>query len=278
AGPLLPLYARPSQLFVKGNGCYLTDQHGKTYLDFTSGIAVNALGHAHPKVVEIISDQAKKLIHLSNLYHNEYAEGLAQQIVDSIGSENEQLSGAQVFFCNSGTEANEGKARGLNVKYAKVTYPEDKKKIGVISFSNAFHGRTLGALSATPNPKYQKPFLPLMEGFKTVPFNDMASVDSIDESTCAVIMEPIQGEGGIHPASPAFAKAVRDKCSQVGALLIFDEVQCGVGRTGKLFGFENLPLPGTDDSKDAVSKSYVSPDIVTMAKPLAAGLPLGAVV
>lgn len=253
------------------------DSSGRRYIDFTSGIAVNALGHNHPKVVEIIRDQAGKLIHLSNLYHNEYAQGLAQMIIDSL-SKDPKMDKGQVFFSNSGTEANEGAFKFAR-KYAKEKYPHQTGKYEVISFSNAFHGRTFAALSATPNPKYQKPFVPLMPGFKSLPFNEMSSIDAIGENACAVIIEPVQGEGGIHAASKEFLYALNRKCEQVGALLIYDEIQCGIGRTGKMFGFQSFCLPGCTPTRcETDPKSCISPDIITMAKPLAAGLPLGAVV
>ena len=249
SGPLLPLYARPSQLFTHGEGCYLVDSTGQRFIDFTSGIAVNALGHNHPKVVEIISKQAGRLIHLSNLYHNEYAQGLAQMIIDSL-EKDPKMDKGQVFFSNSGTEANEGLlcfslslvvsllltfcqyagAFKFARKYAKEIYPNRPEKYEVVSFSSAFHGRTFAALSATPNAKYQKPFLPLMAGFKSLPFNDVASLDKIGENVCAVIVEPVQGEGGIHAASKEFLRALRKKCDDVGALLIYDEIQVRLAR------------------------------------------------
>ncbi|KAJ2996375.1 acetylornithine aminotransferase [Globomyces sp. JEL0801] len=231
---LLPIYGRPPNVFVRGEGCWLYDSDGKKFLDFTAGIAVNALGHNHKNVVELVSDQVKKIIHLSNLYHNEYAEGLAQRMVQSL-KDDPKLNKAQVFFSNTGTEANEGAFKFAR-KYAKSTFP-NQDKFEIISFSHAFHGRTMGALSATPNLKYQKPFFPLLPGFKTLPFNDIEALESITTETCAVIIEPIQGEGKAIP--------------------------CGVGRTGKMYGFTNFGS---------------SPDIITMAKPLANGLPLGAIV
>ncbi|KAI8898272.1 acetylornithine aminotransferase from Thermotoga Maritima At 1.40 A resolution [Globomyces pollinis-pini] len=257
---LLPIYGRPPNVFVRGEGCWLYDSDGKKFLDFTAGIAVNALGHNHKNVVELVSDQVKKIIHLSNLYHNEYAEGLAQRMVQSL-KDDPKLNKAQVFFSNTGTEANEGAFKFAR-KYAKSTFP-NQDKFEIISFSHAFHGRTMGALSATPNLKYQKPFFPLLPGFKTLPFNDIEALESITTETCAVIIEPIQGEGGIHPVNSEFFSRLRQKCDETGALLIADEIQCGVGRTGKMYGFTNFGS---------------SPDIITMAKPLANGLPLGAIV
>jgi predicted acetylornithine/succinylornithine family transaminase len=256
---LLGLYARPAQIFIKGQGLTLTDSTGKTYLDFTAGIAVNALGHNDPNITKIITDQSQKLIHLSNLYHNEYQEGLANQIQTSL-SKSKFTSDPKLFFCNSGTEATEAAFKFAR-KYQKIKNIGDK--FGVVSFLGGFHGRTMGSLSATPNPKYQEYFRPLVPGFKHLPFNNIEKLNEIDGSVGAVILEPIQGEGGIIPATKEFFQAVRDKCDEVGALMIADEIQCGIGRTGKMFGFENYGC---------------APDIITMAKPIANGLPLGAVV
>ncbi|KAJ3270687.1 acetylornithine aminotransferase [Terramyces sp. JEL0728] len=244
---LLPLYGRPPNVFTHGQGCYLVDKNEKKFLDFTAGIAVNALGHGDLKIAEIIHDQAKKLIHLSNLYHNEYAEGLAELMIASL--KDTTLNDAQVFFCNSGTEANEGAFKFAR-KYARTIHPAEPNRFKIVSFKNAFHGRTMAALSATPNTKYQTPFFPLMQGFYTLDYNDIESLSQIDGDVCAVIVEPIQGEGGINLATDEFMQAVREKCNETGALLIFDEIQ-----------------------------NYdVEPDILTMAKPMANGLPLGSVI
>jgi acetylornithine aminotransferase len=209
-------------------------------LDMNAGIAVNALGHNHPVVTELIAEQAKEMIHLSNLYHHPYGGPFAKELVTRLPCSKSDCPGvgvcsscrekgrldtdAQVFFCNSGAEANEGA-----IKFArKVGKQRDPKgeKIEVVSFSNAFHGRTLGALSATPSPKYQKPFFPLVPGFKKGTFNDtQEALELITEKTCAVIIEPIQGEGGIHVSKKSFLEAIRTKCDQIGALLIFDEIQ-----------------------------------------------------
>lgn len=276
---LVGLYARPTDFVVShGKGCYLFDTHGKQYLDLTAGIAVNALGHGDKNITQLCADQAGKLVHLSNLYHNEPATRLATLITESLvcgkqgckglakcGCEKTPLTGAQIFFSNSGTEANEGAFKFCR-KYAKHHSSDLRKdkKINILSFHNAFHGRSMGALSATPNPKYQKPFLPLVPGFSNVAFNDAAAAkQSITDDTCAVIVEPVQGEGGIHVASTPFLQTLRTECDRVGALLIFDEIQCGVGRTGSLFGYQT---------------SGVVPDIITMAKPLANGVPIGAIV
>jgi acetylornithine/succinyldiaminopimelate/putrescine aminotransferase len=240
---LLPLYARPPLVIAKGEGCVLTDTQGRAFLDMNSGIAVNALGHNHPRVVKVIAEQAKEMIHLSNLYHHPYGGPFAKALVDALGCDQPACPGvghcqsgcsskgrlgpdSKVFFCNSGAEANEGA-----IKFArKVGKNLDSSgaKNEIVSFMNAFHGRTLGALSATPSPKYQKPFLPLVPGFIKAPFNDtQAAMEAISSKTCAVIVEPIQGEGGIHVSHRKFLMALREKCDQVGALLIFDEIQVG---------------------------------------------------
>ncbi|KAJ3188916.1 acetylornithine aminotransferase [Gaertneriomyces sp. JEL0708] len=264
---LLQLYGRPNVIFTHGQGCYLYDQAGRKFLDMNAGIAVNALGHADRELQSVIADQAGKLIHLSNLYHNEYAGPFAKAIVDSLPHVPGGALGqnSKVFFCNSGTEANEAAIKFAR-KYARKNLPsnETNTKINVISFSNAFHGRSLGALSATPNIKYQAPFAPLLPGFQHAPLNDIETADKmIDEKTCAVIIEPVQGEGGIHLTDKKFLQFLRKKCDEVGAALIFDEIQCGLGRTGTLFAYENYS---------------VSPDILSIAKPLANGIPIGAVV
>lgn len=237
---LLPLYARPPLMIKDGKGCYLFDSQGRRYLDLNAGIAVNALGHGHPVVMAAIEAQ-KHLIHLSNLYHHPYAGPFAKILVESLGCDQPSCPGlsacsdncsdkgrlgleSKVFFCNSGTEANEGAIKFAR-KVGKAHDPSGKK-MGIVSFGNAFHGRTLGSLSATPSPKYQKPFYPLVPGFKKAPFNDVReAIAAIDETTCGVIVEPVQGEGGIHVSQREFLHALRKRCDQVGALLIFDEIQ-----------------------------------------------------
>ena len=216
---LLKLYARPEQIFIRGQGCFLYDSKNKKYLDFTSGIAVNALGHNDAGCVDVIAAQSKKLIHLSNLYHGEHAEQLAQMMVKNL---KHRLLNAKVFFCNSGAEANEGAFKFAR-KYAKRNNSTNKN--GIISFSSGFHGRTFGALSATPNPKYQSPFLPLLPNFETIKFNDYSALDRVNESTAAVIVEPLQGEGGVFPIDPKFFQALRDKCDENDTVLICDEIQ-----------------------------------------------------
>ncbi|KAG0175624.1 acetylornithine aminotransferase [Apophysomyces sp. BC1034] len=256
-------YGRPDLVLSHGKGCYVYDTDGRQFLDFTAGIAVNALGHSDPEVAQVLYEQANKLVHISNLYHNENAGVLAENLVTTT-RENDgpsQAWASKVFLSNSGTEANEGALKFAR-KWGKHVSGPAKHKI--VCFSNAFHGRSFGALSATPKPKYQDPFTPLVPGFSTVPYNDIEqAVAAITDETCGVIMEPIQGEGGIHPASQEFISAVRKRCTEKKALLIYDEIQCGLGRTGKLWGYQQF--------------EGVQPDILTMAKPLANGVPIGAI-
>lgn len=251
---LLQTYARPDFVLVRGEGMTLYDSEGNAYQDWVAGIAVNALGYNDAGVNERIHAQLTSgLIHLSNLYHNAPQAELARLLVARSFAD-------RVFFSNSGTEANEGA-----LKFARrVAYNNGKtNKTGLVTFSHAFHGRTMGSLSLTPKEKYQKPFQPLLPNVTIAEYNDIASAKAaINDDTCAVILEPIQGEGGIHIATPEFLQAVRELCDAHDAVLIFDEVQCGVGRTGKLWAHE---------------WTGVTPDIMTIAKPLAAGLPIGAI-
>ncbi|RHZ76483.1 hypothetical protein Glove_197g8 [Diversispora epigaea] len=266
----LNTYARPPIIFSHGKGCRVYDLAEREYLDFTAGIAVNALGHSDPEVAHVISEQANKLVHLSNLYHNEHAGELAEYLVESTRAGG-GFEASKVFFTNSGTEANEGAlkfARKWGKFYGKKGINDgsvNTEKFGVISFSNAFHGRSFGALSATPTKKYQSPFTPMLPGFVSAPFNDLNKINEfVNDTTCAVIVEPIQGEGGVWEASVPFLESLRKRCDDVGALLIFDEIQCGLGRTGKLWAHQNFP-------------KSCHPDILTMAKPLANGFPIGAI-
>ncbi|KAJ3068950.1 acetylornithine aminotransferase [Podochytrium sp. JEL0797] len=267
---LLGLYPQPPLVFTHGQGSTLFDSQGQSFLDFNAGIAVNALGHNDKDVAEAIGDQAKRLIHLSNLYQNEFGAKCAGKLVENLSGSTEERKewwgkdhSCKVFFCNSGTEANEAALKFAR-KHSLTTRPT-KHATSVLSFSHAFHGRTMGALSATPNKKYQAPFAPLVPGFVTSPFNDVTALDSVDfDSLCAVIVEPMQGEGGVFPASTEFLEAIRRKCNESGALLIFDEIQCGIGRSGKMFMHHWTPT--------------VNPDILTLAKPLANGLPMGATI
>ena len=249
---LLENYKRAPITFVAGEGCELIDENGERYLDCIGGIAVCALGHAHPAITAAVCEQAGKLVHASNLFSHEPASTLARELAKRSGFE-------RVFFCNSGTEANEAAIK-LARKFAHRSGQPARKTI--LSCEGGFHGRTMGALAATANKAYHEGFDPLPGGFETVPFNDAAALDAaLGEHVAALIVEPVQGENGVLPATREFLQAARDLCTQRGALLIFDEVQCGMGRTGPLFAFEHFG---------------VRPDIVTLAKALANGLPIGA--
>ena len=249
---IVPTYKRPEVVFHHGEGAYLFDTEGKRYLDFASGIAVNALGHADPEWNETVAKQAGQLVHISNLFHSEPHVQLASLLVETSFAD-------RAFFCNSGAEANEAA-----LKFArKRSYAAGaKNKTHIVAFENGFHGRTLGALSVTHNPRYRDPFAPLVPNVRFAPYDDVeAARAAIGDDTCAVIVEPIQGEGGVHAASTVFLHALRKRCDEVGALLIFDEVQCGLGRTGYLWAHQAYE---------------VEPDMMTAAKPLANGLPIGA--
>lgn len=247
-------YNRFPVTFVKGEGAYLYDESGKKYLDFVAGIAVNNLGHCHGAVVEAVKEQSQNMMHISNLYWNVPQIELAKLIVENSFAD-------KAFFCNSGTEANEAAIK-LARKYSKIKHGAGRYEI--ITMAQSFHGRTMGSLAATGQTKYQQGFEPIIEGFRYAPFNDFDSLkNTVTEKTCAVMMEPLQGEGGIYESTPEFIRNVRKLCDERGLLLIFDEVQCGMGRTGKLFAYENYG---------------VAPDIMTLAKALGGGLPLGAMV
>ncbi len=249
---VLGVYKRPPIVFERGEGVWLYDTEGNRYLDLVAGIAVNALGYGDPEVPRIMAEQAQKLIHISNLYHTEPHARLAKLLCEHSFAD-------KVFFCNSGAEANEAALKFAR-KYARTHYGEGKTTI--VAFEGAFHGRTFGALAVTPRPHYQDPFRPLMPDVRIAPFNDPEGARAaITEDVCAVIVEPIQGEGGIRPATREFLQALREATTAVGALLIFDEVQCGLGRSGTLWAHEQYG---------------VTPDILTVAKPLAGGLPMGA--
>jgi predicted acetylornithine/succinylornithine family transaminase len=245
-------YARYPVLLVRGKGTRVWDQEGEEYLDFVSGLAVCNLGHCHPRVVKTIQEQAEKLIHVSNFYYIEPQIQLASLLCKHSFAD-------KVFFCNSGAEANEG-AFKLARKFAKEKAGKDRYEI--ITMERSFHGRTLATLTATGQEKFHKGYDPLMPGFKYVPFNDIGAVkNAIDPKTCAVMVEPIQGEGGVNCPSEGYLKALRDICDEKRLLLIFDEVQVGMGRTGKLFAYEH---------------EGVEPDMLTLAKSLAGGVPIGA--
>jgi acetylornithine/N-succinyldiaminopimelate aminotransferase len=245
-------YGRLPMTVVKGDGVWVWDTEGKRYLDFVTGLAVNSLGHNHPAVVSAIQEQAKELIHISNLYWIPNQVALAERLVKHSFAD-------KVFFCNSGAEANEGAIK-LARKYAKKNVGPQKNE--VVSLSNSFHGRTLATLTLTGQTKYQEGYDPLPAGFSYAVMNDLEDLCSkVGQNTAAVFIEPIQGEGGVIPASKEFLQEARALCDRYGALLIFDEVQCGVGRTGKLFAYE---------------WSGVTPDIMTLAKALGGGVPIGA--
>jgi len=244
-------YARLPVVFVRGEGCFVYDADGKEYLDLVAGIAVNGLGHCPPKVVEAIREQAGTLMHTSNLYHTVPQPKLAKLLVEISGM-------TKAFFCNSGAEANEA-AMKLARKAAKASGNEAKFEI--VTAEQSFHGRTMGAITATGQPKYQKAFEPLVPGFRYVPYNDTDALKAaVGENTCAVILEPVQGESGVHPANPEYLKAARELCDKLNAALVFDEVQTGLGRTGKMFGYQHFG---------------VVPDIMTLAKTLGGGFPIG---
>ncbi len=253
---LLSTYERQPILFVRGRGVYLWDSRGKRYLDFLSGIGVNALGHDHPVIQATIKRQAGRLIHVSNLFFHEYQAELARMLTEISGLD-------RAFFCNSGTEAWEG-ALKLARAFAQMNNTNGHKpKWRILAMENSFHGRTFGALATTGQPKYRAPFVPLMPGVSFVKFNDLEDLQrKFDSSVCAVCIETIQGEGGICPVNPEFLKLASRLTKQSGALLVLDEIQCGLGRTGRHFAYQHYG---------------VLPDVVTVAKPLACGLPLGAI-
>jgi acetylornithine/N-succinyldiaminopimelate aminotransferase len=240
-----------------GKGCYVNDDTGKEYLDFAAGIAVSILGHGNQRVASAIALQAQTLLHASNYYHTQPSIQLAKQLTDLSGYDS-------VFFCNSGTEANEGAIKFARAAHFRSTTPHGvNKRPRTICFERCFHGRTLGALSATHSSRYREPFAPLLPGFEFLPFNDVDALKAaMNSDVTAVILEPVQGEGGVWPCSIEFIHAVAELCKQTGAIFICDEIQCSLGRLGSHFAFQ---------------KFEVSPDIITLAKPLAAGLPMGAV-
>ena len=249
---ILNTYNRYPVVFEKGEGCFLYTKDGEKFLDMGSGIAVTLLGHCHPELVKAVKEQAETLWHTSNLYYSTPVADLAEKLINATGAK-------RVFFCNSGAEANEG-ALKLARKYGKQNGKTNKTKI--ISMYHSFHGRTMATVTVTAQEKYQKPFYPLLPDVYYAEYNDLDSVKNLmDDDVCAVILEPIQGEGGVHPASHDFLKGVRDLCDKHDALLIYDEVQCGMGRTGSLFCHMQY--------KDC------TPDVFTTAKGLAGGLPLG---
>lgn len=251
---LMNTYRRPPVVFVRGRGCYLYDHRGRKYLDFLGGLAVNALGYSHPRLSRVIRRESTRAVHLSNLFHHLYQGPLARKLAEWSGLE-------RVFFTNSGTEAIEGA-----IKLARLAAHKrgTEGKTRILALENSFHGRTFGALSITHPSKYREPFAPLVPGVEFVRFNDVADLEAkFDDSVCAIVIEPIQGEGGIFPVSTPFWTRARDLASHYGAALIADEIQSGLGRTGRAFAYQ---------------RHTGLPDIVVVAKPLAGGLPLGAIV
>lgn len=256
---LLNVYSRYNKIFEKGKGTYIYDNEGNEYLDFVSGISVNCLGHASPVITKVLTEQSQKLVHISNLYYSQPQLDLANKL-----TENSEME--SIFFTNSGTEAIE-LALKIARKYGNnLSYDENGNKIAdkteIIYMKNSFHGRSTGALAVTGQPKYQKPFEPLMKNVTECNFNDVEDLKAkVSEKTAAIILEPIQGESGLESATPEFMEAIKELSEKYNTLVIFDEIQCGMGRTGKLFAYENFDL---------------IPDIVTIAKSLGGGVPIGA--
>ncbi|MBW9463402.1 aspartate aminotransferase family protein [Kluyvera sp. EC_51] len=249
---MMPVYAPAAFIPVRGEGAWLWDQEGKGYIDFAGGIAVNALGHAHPAMVRALTDQATKFWHTGNGYTNEPALKLAKQLIDATFAD-------RIFFCNSGAEANEAALKTAR-KFAHDRFGAHKS--GIVAFKNAFHGRTLFTVTAGGQPAYSQDFAPLPPDVRHGVYNDLESARMlIDDSTCAVIVEPIQGEGGVIPATLEFLRELRELCDRHHAVLIFDEVQTGVGRTGELYAYMHYGI---------------TPDLLTTAKALGGGFPIGA--
>lgn len=245
-------YGRLEINIVRGEGCWLYDESGNAYLDLVAGIAVCALGHAHPRIARAVAEQAATLVHVSNLVHFEPTGTLADKLAEVSGFD-------AVFFCNSGAEANEA---AIKLARKHAWRKGQKERTVILTAKGAFHGRTMGALAATDNPAYQEGFEPLPRGFRHVAFNDVDALDAaITEHTACFLVEPVQGESGVVPATREFLQAARRLCDERGALLIFDEIQCGMGRLGKLFASQYFD---------------VTPDAFTLAKSLANGLPIGA--
>jgi predicted acetylornithine/succinylornithine family transaminase len=262
---VMQTYARLPVAFVRGEGTRLWDSDGREYLDFLAGLAVVSLGHAHPVVAEAIADQARTLCHVSNLYYNDVQPRLAAALNDLLGG------GGRVFFANSGAEANECAIKLARRFGQRAGGPE---RFHVVSTLNSFHGRTLSTLAATGQPAKQATFQPLPHGFSQVPFGDLealaAEADRLGDGFAAVLVESVQAEGGVWVAPPGYLRGVRELCDRTGALLIFDEVQAGLGRTGRWFGFEHSDVGHSGDTP------HPGPDVVTMAKALGNGMPIGA--
>ena len=251
---LLQNYARFPVVFQRGKGCYIYDTAGKRYLDLLAGIGVNALGHAHPRLTKVIREQAGRLLHTSNLYYHEYGGPLAERISRASGL-------PRVFFCNSGAEANEAALKMAKAHGRAIS----ADKIEIVALDNSFHGRTIGALSVTGQESYRRDFEPLMPGARFVPRNDITALEQmVCERTAGIIIELVQGEGGIYAMTEEYVRKTRELADRFNAILIFDEIQCGVGRTGSYFAYQLFEPP-------------VLPDVITVAKPIASGLALGLV-
>jgi predicted acetylornithine/succinylornithine family transaminase len=245
-------YSRQPLVLVKGRGMKVTDSDGREYLDFVAGVAVNNLGHCHPRVVVALQKQAQRLMHVSNHYHNEPQINLAKMLVKHSFAD-------KVFFCNSGTEAIEAAIK-LARRYSREVLKQDRYEI--ITMRGAFHGRTYGSVSATAQEKFHKGFEPMVPGFRYVPFDDIDAVKkAVTEKTCAVLVEPVQGEGGVNIPEKGYLKALRELCDKHSLLLVLDEIQTGMGRTGKLFAYEH---------------EGITPDVIALAKGMGAGMPIGA--
>jgi acetylornithine/N-succinyldiaminopimelate aminotransferase len=252
---LLQNYSRYPLLLRRGKGCYVYDAGGKRYLDLIAGIGVNALGHAHPRIVKVIREQAALLIHCSNLYYHDFQAPLARRLAETSGL-------ARVFFANSGTEAMEGALKMIRCHGRRI----GAEKYEIVSLENSFHGRTLGALSVTGQEKYRVDFEPLLPGVRFIPPNDIAALEeAVGERTAGIVIEAIQGEGGVYPVSVEYLRKARELADRHNALLVFDEIQCGVGRPGTYYAYQ-------------LAEPVVLPDVMVAAKPLACGLPLGAIV
>jgi predicted acetylornithine/succinylornithine family transaminase len=252
---LVQNYARYPLALHRGKGCYVYDLEGNRYLDLISGIGVNSLGYAHPRITKVIRQQAGLLLHTSNLYYHEYQGRLAERLAKVSGLN-------RSFFCNSGTEAMEGALKMIRAHGNSIS----REKIEIVSLDNSFHGRTLGAISITGQPKYRRDFEPLLPGARFVPANELAALEqAVNENTAGIVLEVIQGEGGIYPISEPFLRKARELADRFNALLVFDEIQCGVGRPGTHFAYQ-------------LFDPVVMPDVVIAAKPMACGIPLGVII
>jgi acetylornithine/N-succinyldiaminopimelate aminotransferase len=245
-------YARYPLVLARGKGCYVYDTSGKRYLDLIAGIGVNALGHAHPRLMKVIREQSARMIHSSNLYYHEFQGPLAERIAKASGLD-------RVFFCNSGTEAIEGALKIIRAHGRKIS-PE---KFETIALLDSFHGRTFGALSITGQEKYRRDFEPMLPGAHFTPRNDIVALEmAVGPRTAGIVLELVQGEGGIHPLNPGYVRKARELADRHNAILVFDETQCGVGRTGTYFSYQ-------------MAEQVVMPDVIVAAKPIGCGLPLG---